>query len=267
MDDPANAPMEMLAGSLRKTGLTILPNPTRMRIAILEDDRSQLELFTHWLTLAQHHAVSFERGEDLMVSIGQERFEMLILDWNLPDASGIDILTRVRQTSKVPVLFCTARGEQDDVVQALRAGADDYLIKPVRRLELSARIDSVARRANRVHAKDEVFEVNNLRVDCRARAMSRQDTRFDLSDKDFDLAVLFLRNIGRLLSRRYIHEAVWGTIGAVTSRTLDTHVSRIRSKLGLIPNNGWQLKGVYGHGYRLEQVSGDGAGKKPEVIL
>jgi len=116
MDDPANALIEMLAGSLRKTGLTTLPSPTRMRIAILEDDRSQLELFTHWLTLAQHHAVSFERGEDLMVSIGQERFEMLILDWNLPDASGIDILTRVRQTSKVPVLFCTARGEQDDVV-------------------------------------------------------------------------------------------------------------------------------------------------------
>jgi len=72
-----------------------------MRIAILEDDRSQLELLTHWLTLAEHHAVSFERGEDLMVSITQERFEMLILDWNLPDASGIDILTRVRQTAKV----------------------------------------------------------------------------------------------------------------------------------------------------------------------
>jgi two-component system response regulator RegX3 len=88
--------------------------------------------------LAQHHAVSFERGEDLMVSIEQERFEMLTLDWNLPDASGIDILTRLRQISKVPVLFCTARGEQDDVVQALCAGADDYLIKPVRRLELSA---------------------------------------------------------------------------------------------------------------------------------
>jgi two-component system response regulator RegX3 len=229
-----------------------------MRIAILEDDLSQLELLTHWLTLAEHHAVSFERGEDLMVSIGQERFDMLILDWNLPDASGIDILIRVRQTYKVPVLFCTARGEQDDVVQALRAGADDYLIKPVRHLELLARIESLARRATKPRANDEVFEVNDFRVDCIARAISREGALFDLSGKDFDLAVLFLRNVGRLLPRGYIHESVWETIGAVTSRTLDSHVSRIRNKLGLVPSNGWQLKSVYRHGYRLEHVSGDG---------
>ena len=192
-----------------------------------------------------------------MISIAHERFEILILDWNLPDADGVEILTRVRQTSKVPVLFCTARGEQDDVVRALRAGADDYLIKPVRRLELLARIESLARRASKVQVKDELFEVDDLRVDCVGRAISRKDARFDLSGKDFDLAVLFLRNIGRLLPRSYIHESVWGTIGAVTSRTLDTHVSRIRNKLGLVPNNGWQLKGVYAHGYRLEQIASD----------
>jgi DNA-binding response OmpR family regulator len=79
----------------------------------------------------------------------------------------------------------------------------------------------------------------------------------ELTAKDFDLAAMFLRNIGRLLSRQRIHEAVWGSNGAVTSRTIDTHVSRIRNKLGLIPSNGWQLKGVYGHGYRLERDSAD----------
>src|SRR3954451_9154147 len=107
-----------------------------MRIAILEDDRSQLELLNHLLTSGGHHVVSFERGADLMLAMEQDRLEMLILDWNLPDANGIDILARIRQTSKIPVLFCTARGEQDDLVKALRTGADDYLIKPVRRLEL-----------------------------------------------------------------------------------------------------------------------------------
>ena len=228
-----------------------------MRIAILEDDPSQLELLSHWVSVAGHQAVTFERGEDFLKAMGKEQFEILILDWNLPDATGIDILRRVRQTSKVPVLFCTARADQDDVVKALREGADDYLIKPLHRLELLARIESVARRGRSLQAQDEAFEVDDLRVDCVGRAISRDGAVFELTGKDFDLAVLFLRNLGRLLSRSHIHEAVWGTVGAVTSRTIDTYVSRIRNKLGLLPKNGWQLKSVHGHGYRLEQVRCD----------
>jgi len=118
-----------------------------MRIAILEDDPSQLELFSHWLTLAGHQPLPFERGAAFLSAIHQEQFEMLILDWNLPDATGIDILRQLREKSKVPVLFCTARDDRDDVVKALNEGADDYLIKPLRRMELLARIESVARRA------------------------------------------------------------------------------------------------------------------------
>jgi len=227
-----------------------------MRIAILEDDPSQLELLSHWVTAAGHHPVPFERGEALLKAIPQQQFEMLILDWNLPDAPGIEILKRLRQTSKVPVLFCTARAAQDDVVKGFREGADDYLIKPLRRLELLARIEAVARRARKRQATNEVFEVNQLRVDCESRTITRDGAVIELTAKDFDLAVLFLRNVGRLLSRTHIHEAVWGMTGA-TSRTLDTHVSRIRSRLGLLRAHGWHLTSIYKHGYRLEQVERD----------
>ena len=110
-----------------------------MRIAVIADDPSQRELVTHWLTLAGHQAVAFERGDDFLKTDGLSDFEMLILDWNLPDMTGIEVLKCVRQTSKVPVVFCTARTSQDDTVKALRNGADDYLIKPLRRLELLAR--------------------------------------------------------------------------------------------------------------------------------
>jgi len=105
--------------------------------------------------------------------------------------------------------------------------------------------------------QNEAFEVDDLRVDYASRAISRDGAVFELTGKDFDLAVLFLRNLGQLLPRSHIHEAVWETIGPVTSRTLDTHVSRIRNKLGLLPKNGSQLKSVYGQGYRLEQVRRD----------
>jgi DNA-binding response OmpR family regulator len=225
-----------------------------MRIAILEDDPSQLELLGHWVALAGHDPQRFEHGEELLKSIGQESFDLLILDWNLPDISGIDVLRRLRQGLKTPVIFCTSRDGQDDVVAALREGANDYLQKPIRRMELLARIESVTRRARITHEKQGSFDVDSFHVDCTARTITRDGVSAELSGKDFDLAALFLSNVGRLLSRRYIHESVWEHNRPVTSRTIDTHVSRIRGKLGLIYERGWELKAVYAHGYRLERT-------------
>src|SRR5262245_2830534 len=224
-----------------------------MRIAILEDDPSQLELLGHWLALAGHDPHRFEHGEELLKAIGQQDFDLLILDWHLPELSGIDVLKRVRQNSKTPVIFCTSRDGEDDVVKALREGANDYVRKPIRRMELLARIESVTRRARTKDNKPESFELDCFQVDCATRTMRREGLPVELTGKDFDLAVLFLGNVGRLLSRIHIHEVVWGRSGSVTSRTMDTHVSRIRGKLGLFRERGWELKAVYGHGYRLER--------------
>ena len=228
--------------------------PTSMRIAILEDDPSQLELLGHWIALGGHDPERFGHGQDLLKAISQETFDLLILDWNLPDLSGIDVLRRLRQRSRVPVIFCTARDGQDDIVAGLREGAEDYLTKPIRRMELLARIEAVTRRGRRMHEKLQVFAVDCFQVDCTTRTISREGVPVELSGKDFDLAVLFLGNQGRLLSRSYIHDAVSGANGCVTSRTIDTHVSRIRGKLGLVSERGWELKAVYGHGYRLERT-------------
>jgi len=225
-----------------------------MRIAILEDDPAQLELLGHWLALAGHDPHPFEQGQEILKAVTQETFDLLILDWNLPDLSGIDVLRRVRQCSRVPAIFCTARDGQEDVVTALREGADDYIKKPIRRMELLARIESVTRRTRRMDEKAEVLQVDCFQVDCANRAITRHGMPLELMAKDFDVAVLFLRNLGRLLSRSYIRQVVWGTNGPVTSRTIDTHISRIRGKLGLFRERGWELKAVYGHGYRLEQV-------------
>jgi two-component system response regulator RegX3 len=233
---------------------------TPMRIAILEDDPSQLELLAHWLALAGHNAERFEHGQELLKAVDQEDFDLLILDWNLPDLSGIDVLRRIRQRSIMPVVLCTAREGQDDVVAALHAGADDYLRKPIRRMEFLARIESVTRRARRTDEKPGAFQIDCFHVDCTNRAITRDGAPLDLMGKDFDLAVLFLANSGRLLSRSYIGQMIWGTSRPVTSRTIDTQISRIRGKLGLVYERGWELKAVYGHGYRLER-------KQPPALL
>jgi DNA-binding response OmpR family regulator len=230
--------------------------PSAMRVAIVEDDPSQAELLTHWLELAGHHCHHFDRGETLIRALDQESFDILVLDWNLPDISGVDVLKRIRgnQQSSLPILFVTARNREDDVVMALRQGADDYMVKPVRRLELIARLEAIARRGKHRTEQAEVLELDVYRVDCQTRTVTREDRPVDLTAKDFDLSVLFLRNVGRLPSRGHIRESVWGPNAVVTSRTLDTHVSRIRNKLRLMPENGWRLAAVYRYGYRLEQL-------------
>jgi DNA-binding response OmpR family regulator len=227
-----------------------------MRIAILEDDPSQMELVVHWLQLAGHHAHAFEQGAQLLQALEHDSFDALLLDWNLPDISGLEVLKRVRQQlrSHIPTIFSTARTAEVDIVSALRQGADDYLIKPMRRLELLARLEAVTRRSAPEAPQSQQFEVDAFRVNSDARRLLRDNQRLDLTAKDFDLAVFFLRNVGRLLSRGHLREAVWKAARTISSRTLDTHVSRIRNKLLLIPEHGWRLAAVYGYGYRLERL-------------
>src|SRR5215831_5409067 len=126
-----------------------------MRIAIVEDDPDQTKLLTHWLRLAGHQTLAFERGVELTAVFKHESFDAVLLDWNLPGASGIEVLRELRERlhSDVPIIFVTAHDQEQDVVSALSAGADDFLIKPVRRLELSARLEAVARRAGVVEAR------------------------------------------------------------------------------------------------------------------
>jgi DNA-binding response OmpR family regulator len=182
----------------------------------------------------------------------------LVLDWNLRDISGVEVLRRIRDSdqSSVPILFASARGREEDVVSALRQGADDYMIKPVRYLEFIARLEAIARRGKHRTEQPEVLKLDVYHVDGLSRTLMRDGRPVELTGKDFDLSVLFLRNVGQLLSRRHICERVWGRSEVVTSRTVDTHVSRVRHKLGFIPENGWRLAAKYGYGYRLQQLGG-----------
>ena len=238
-----------------------------MRIAILEDDPSQMELLVHWLQLAGHHAHAFERGAALLRALEHETFDALLLDWNVPEVSGIEVLKHIRQQldSGIPILFITARTDEVDVVSALRQGADGYLVKPMRRLELLARLQAVTRRSAAEASESQRLEVDVFRVDFAARRLLRDNQPLELTAKDFDLAVLFLRNVGRLLSRGHLRESVWSAKVAVSSRTLDTHVSRIRNKLLLMPEHGWRLAAVYGYGYRLVRLAEATALHAPQV--
>ena len=141
-------------------------------------------------------------------------------------------------------------------------GADDYMTKPIRRLELVARLEAMARRCRLRSEPRSPLEVDVFSIDLQSRIVRRDSRPVALTPKDFDLSVLFLSNVGRLLSRRQIQECVWGAPGAAPSRSLDTHVCRIRNKLKLTPDQGWQLSAVYKFGYRLAQISASNADER-----
>jgi two-component system, OmpR family, response regulator RegX3 len=229
-----------------------------MRIALLEDDQDQADLVRTWLEAAGHNCHVYMLGKDLVHEVQRETFDLFLLDWEVPGMSGAEVLLWIRANiaEPVPVLFVTARQREEDIVHALSNGADDYMVKPLGKLELLARIDALARRARTSQRPDEgVLDFGRLSVDCRSRQVKLDAQVVTMTQKDYELTVFLLRNVGRLLSRGYIMEAVWGQTADLNTRTIDTHVSRIRGKLQLTPEYGWRLSAVYQHGYRLEQVA------------
>lgn len=228
-----------------------------MRIAVLDDDRSQTDLVCQVLVGAGHLCYPFQSGKDLLNQLRRESYDMLVIDWQVPDLDGAEVLRWAREKlpANLPVLFMTSRSGEDDIVAGLAAGADDYMIKPIRRGELVARVQALLRRAYPNQNAVEQQQFGNYVFEVRTARLTMNGVPVELTQKEFDLALLFFRNLGRPLSRAYILEAVWSRDIEIPSRTMDTHVSRVRTKLQLRPDNGFRLAPVYSYGYRLEQIS------------
>ncbi len=225
-----------------------------MRIALLEDEAIVAELLTLWLSEHGHHVSAYTRGERLINSLRRESYDLLVLDWMVPDIDGEEVLAWVRQHVEwpIPIIFVTQRDEEEDIVRILSQGADDYLIKPVRQRELLARIGALARRAHVEESIDQVLNFPPYMIDNRDRTVTFNGHKVQLTQKELDLAAFLFRNSGRILSRDHILESVWGHRPGMNTRTVDTHISRLRNKLELSATNGWRLSGIYHHGYRLE---------------
>lgn len=226
-----------------------------MIIASVEDDREQSALIREILTSAGYQCESFTNGNQFLRALRDSVFDLVVLDWQLPDVSGYDIVTWVRQNAgrHPPILFLTNRSMEQDIVSGLDAGADDYMVKPVRRAELLARINALLRRLKSPELPVEsLVSVGNYVVDAAARTIHLGNSQVDVSPREFDLALFLFQNVGRLVSRDVLGQAVWGRAVETSSRTMDTHLSRLRLKLSLRPENGVRLVSVYAFGYRLE---------------
>jgi DNA-binding response OmpR family regulator len=222
----------------------------------LDDDEAQAEAIAKLMIEAGHSCFSFHTAKSFISTLRRETFDLLILDWNLPDMSGLETIAWAKENLSTvpPILLLTSRSAESDVVAGLNAGADDYVVKPVQSSVLLARVNALLRRTypDRAAASAEAF--GDYRFQPAAEAVTVRGAAVPLTAKEFGLALLMFRNLHRALSRSHILEAVWGRNPDLPTRTLDMHISRIRTKLNLRPENGFRLAPVYSYGYRLERL-------------
>ena len=226
-----------------------------LKLLYLEDDKTQADALMAILQDSGYQATHCECAESFLETLQTDEFDLLILDWELPDMSGIEALEQVRSFMnwQGPILFVTNRDAEQDIVAALEKGADDYMIKPFRRSELLARLNALVRRAGLLDEEEQI-EVGPFTIDQQHRRVLVDGEPATLTTKEYELALILFKNVGRLFSRKYLLKHIWGIESEISTRTVDAHVSSLRRKLSIRAESGYRIKTVYQHGYRLEEL-------------
>ena len=226
----------------------------KFHIAVVEDDLAFASEMEEFLGAAGYTVSSYDSSQKFLAALRQSECDLLIVDWSIPDLSGIEVLEYIRKFHPdMPAIMLTARAENIDIVRGLEAGADDYVAKPVDPAVLAQRIKSLLRRS-----KGEVKNVSENVILGRyllrpsTSTIYLGDEEIVVPKREFDMAMLFFTNPNRLLSRQYLAATLWGKVIDYQSRTIDTHVARLRKNLKLDPSCGISLNALYGFGYTLQ---------------
>lgn len=215
-----------------------------IKILIVEDEQSIRDLIKMNLDICGYECTCAEDGLVAADLLENNYYDLVLLDIMLPKINGYELFDYIKPLN-IPVIFLTAKAALNDRVKGLNLGAEDYIVKPFEIVELLARINVVLRRYNK---NDHVLTYEDFEINIDARSAKKGGVDIDLTPKEFDLLVLFVRNVNITLFREQIYEQIWGTEYFGDSRTIDLHIQRMRKKTGLTT----QLKTIYRVGYRLE---------------
>ena len=206
-------------------------SPEPSRLLIVDDDPELLRFLIDELSGAGHQCIGCDNGQDALLRWRQEQFDLVVLDWTLPDFSGVELCRRLRRSGNTtPVLMITARDDIDERVQALDAGVDDYLTKPFSPQELLARLRAVLRRSQPARLK-EVLIFADIQMDQGTHKVTRGEMLLELAPTEFRLLRHFMQFPGRVFSREQLLDSVWGREKDVEPRTVDVHIRRLRKAL------------------------------------
>lgn len=239
-----------------------------MLISILEDSVKQAHAFSAWLERAGHDCMIRHDGDSFVGMLQEEPAELLLLDWDVPGKSGIEVLRWARSTRKhasIPVIMLTQHDDERSIVMGLDGGADDYLVKPVGEQELVARVRVQIRRYYRDSLRETKLKVGRYTLDVDARNITLDGVDgqhvVNLSAREFQLVAYFFRRVGCVVRKDELCRQIWGTDDRKYDATLATYISKLRKVLQLRSKNGILISTVYNHGYRLEELPQ--IGRKP----
>jgi len=226
-----------------------------MRIAVADDEPDILHQMVSALDRAGHNCDGFADGHDLLAALQRDTYDVVLLDWNMPRASGMEVLEWSKASLENPPAFVliTSRSDQADVISALQHGATDYLVKPQPDNVVVARTEAAAKSANALgrgrSSKIGVFEFDHQKM-----IVSVGDKRVQLTSEEFNLAKALFGNVNRPVSRHYLTLEVWGKAGKPEPKDLDRLVSSLRHKASIRPANGFAISTIFGFGYRMDPV-------------
>ena len=220
----------------------------KYKILVVDDESRMRKLVRDFLVKQNFEVVEAEDGEDALNQFyAQKDIALIILDVMMPKINGWDVCREIRETSKIPIIMLTAKGEESDELQGFDIGADEYISKPFSPRILVARVEAILRRTNR--EEEESLELGGISIDKLGHQVTANGKVLDLSYKEFELLVYFMENRGIALSREKILNQVWNYDYFGDARTIDTHVKKLRSKLG---DKGEYIKTIWGMGYKFE---------------
>jgi two-component system phosphate regulon response regulator PhoB len=223
------------------------------RILLVEDDPSLLTLLEYNFKVAGYEVSTAASAEEAELQLAEQHFDAIVLDWMLPEMSGIELCGRLRRAGKhpkLPILMLTARGEEADRIRGLATGADDYMVKPFSVPELLARINALLRRAAPERISD-TLAAGDIVLDRAAHRVTRSKREVNLGPTEYRLLEVLLESSGRVLSRNQLLDRVWGNAAEIDERTVDVHIGRLRKAL-VRGEEGDPIRTVRGAGYVLE---------------
>ena len=222
----------------------------RTKILIVDDESRMRKLLRDFLVRKSFTVLEAGDGEEALEVFYREKdLSLIILDVMMPKLSGFEVLKEIRETSKIPVIMVTAKGDESDELQGFDLGVDEYIAKPFSPKILVARVEAILRRTSPDGEEDKVLTAGDITLDRLAHQVTIGGRNIDLSYKEFELLAYFIENNGIALSREKILTSVWNYDYFGDARTIDTHVKKLRSKLGA---QGDYIKTIWGMGYKFE---------------
>lgn len=222
----------------------------RIHILIAEDEKKMRDLVSLYLRKENFEVTAVEDGSKALQEIENKDFSLFIIDVMMPNLDGFSLAREIKAFTNSPIIFLTARGEEYERLMGFDIGADDYIVKPFSPREMVARVKAVLRRAQSYIDEESNLKTGNVLVDVAGREVYVKEEKINLTPKEFDLLVYLIRNQGTVLSRDQITEFVWDYAYYGDQRTVDTHIKKLREKLG--DDSGTSIRTIWGVGYKFE---------------